>query len=131
MVKIFNGTMHEVTLYGEGSAYPIQGGRKLILNEGALPVMVIEAGTSNLNCKKGNRPAPELRVEGVTLKGAIEFISYDPLPEGYDLYIVSNLYRSAVKELGGDTSKLCTIDGAVYADETATRPVGCLALAVG
>jgi len=36
-----------------------------------------------------------------------------------------------VKELGGDTSKLATIDGAVYNSEANPRPVGCLSLAVG
>ena len=50
---------------------------------------------------------------------------------GPDIVVVSNMYRSAVKELGGSTSKLATVSGTVYSDESAVRPCGCLRLAVG
>jgi hypothetical protein len=59
------------------------------------------------------------------------FTGYDSLPEGYDLYVVSNLYRSAVKELGGDTSLLATVDGTVYESAENPKPIGILRLAVG
>ena len=127
---IVNGTSHTINLYSLEDTIAIQGGRKLVLKEGAAPLMVVPAGT-NLNAQKGNLPAP--KVAGMPqecVKGAVVFTAHDPIPKAA-IVIVSNLYRSAVKELGGDTSRLATVDGAVYADESAVRPVGCTALAVG
>ncbi len=101
------------------------------MKEGAVPVLQLDSGT-NLNCTKGNGELPEhLQSSKLPLKGAVQFLSYDPMPEGYDIIIVSNLYRSAVKELGGDTSRLATVDGVVYQSESDMRPCGCLSLAVG
>jgi hypothetical protein len=133
-MEIYNGTQHEITIFSVEDTYSIQNGRKLILKQGANPVCIIDAGI-NLSCVKTNLPSPDFKTSygKITLKGAVVFESYDPLPlEAIGkLVIVSNLYRSAVKELGGDTSFLCTVDGAVYDSENAMRPCGCLALAVG
>ncbi len=46
------------------------------------------------------------------------------------IYIVSNLYRSAVQALGGDTSKFATVTDTVYSAGD-IKPCGCLALAIG
>jgi len=95
------------------------------------PVKVIPPGT-NLNAVKQNLPAPQLDVDFVDflLKGAVVFEYHDPIPQA-DIVIVSNLFRSAVKELGSDTSRLATVDGVVYKDGQDLRPCGCTALAVG
>jgi hypothetical protein len=61
--------------------------------------------------------------------GAVVFTSYDDTPDGYDLYIVSNMYRSAVQSLGGYTDKLATVSDTVYSNDI--KPCGCLSLAVG
>lgn len=127
-VKIFNGTQHEINFYNLDQCDTTDS-RKLIILAGQVPVQTVPPGT-NLNCVKGNNTAPQLDVP-FSVKGAVAFISHDPLPEGFDLYIVSNLYRSAVKELGGDTSKLATVDGVVYSDINNPRPCGCLSIAVG
>ena len=129
MIKIFNGTQHKINIFEAGQTFPVQDGRKLVIKEGELPVAVIEAGT-NLNCSKENGAAPSLETN-IPLVGAVKFVSHDPLPEGYDIYVVSNLYRAAVAELGGDTSKLATVNGTVFDSEEAIRPCGCLGLAVG
>lgn len=129
-MNIYNGTAHEITFYAFEDTYPVGDGRKLVLKEGAKPIQVVPKGT-NLNCVKGNRPAPLIEGCPIPLNGAVQFINADPLPPGYGLYIVSNLYRAAVVELGRDSSRLATVDGSVYADEAAIRPCGCLALAVG
>lgn len=125
---IFNGTQHAINIYSIDQCDNTDP-RKLIVKEGEMPSTIIAAGT-NLNCVKTNLPAPAEDF-GFTVKGAVVFTSYDPLPEGYDIYIVSNLYRSAVKELGGDTSKLATVNGVVYQDINNPRPCGCLGLAIG
>lgn len=128
-MRIFNGTTHNISFFHPEDTEAIQGGRKLIVKDGAKPFLTIPAG-ENLNAQKGNLPSPAIASE-IPLKGAVTFTGYDPIPEGYDLIVCSNLYRSAVKELGGDTSRLATVDGAVYEDETAVRPCGVTALAVG
>lgn len=132
-IQFANGTQHEISIYSIDDCVSVQGGRKLVLKEGAQPVQVIAPGT-NLNATKGNGELPEALGENAPtfLKGAVKFTAADSLPEGeYDIIVVSNLFRSACVELGRDTSKLATIDGAVYGDEAGTRPVGCTGLAVG
>jgi hypothetical protein len=135
MVALYNSTQHEINIYSIESTYPIEDGRKLVLKEGASPIAIIPPG-KNLNCIKANSNAPSFEVEGLPsdcIKGAVNFTSYDPLPEGAvgKVVIVSNLYRSAVKELGGDTSRFATVDGVVYLSSADKRPCGCLGLAIG
>ena len=130
-MKIFNGTQHQINLYSINDCYEVQGGRKLVVQQDAKPVLVIESG-SNLNAVKGNAPLPDIfSTSELPLVGTVVFTGYDALPEGFDLYIVSNLYRSAVKELGGSTEKLATVNGVVYDDKDAVKPCGCTSLAVG
>lgn len=135
MVAIYNGTQHSINIYSIDDTYPTQNGRKLVLREGAAPIAVIPPG-KNLNCVKANCDAPTFEVEGLSnsvIKGAVNFVSCDPLPpEAVDkIVIVSNLYRSAYKELNGDSTLLATVDGTVYESEDAIRPCGCLGLAIG
>jgi len=128
--KIYNGTAHTINFYNRTDCYEIQGGRKLIKNTGALPFSIFPAGT-NLSAQTVITSAPTGIVSDIPLSGVTQFVSVDVLPEGYDLYIVSQLYRSAAKETHGYTANLCTVQGTVYEDETAVRPCGCLSLSVG
>lgn len=128
--RIFNGTSHPINFYKMKDCISIQDGRKLIKKEGALPFSFFPPG-QNLNAEKRNKPAPKGLVTTIPVKGALEFISVDPLPNDYDLYIVSQLYRAAAKEVHGYTANLATIEGAVYENENSIRPCGCLSLSVG
>lgn len=135
MVAIYNGTQHTISIYNVADTSAIEDGRKLILNEGAQPSVVLPSG-KNLNCVKSNSDAPSFEVEGLpstSVKGAVNFVSYEPLPAEAKgkVVVVSNLYRSAVKELGGDTSLFATVDGVVYLSAEDKRPCGCLGLAIG
>lgn len=135
MIGIYNGTQHSINIYSINDTYPIQGGRKLVLKEGAAPIAIIPPGT-NLNCVKANADAPTFEVEGLpssVIKGAVNFVSCDPLPEEAigKIVVVSNLYRSAYKELGGNSNLLATVDGTVYESSDAIKPCGCLGLAIG
>ena len=130
-MKIFNGTQHQINLYSINDCYEVQGGRKLVVQQDAKPVLVIESG-SNLNAVKGNAPLPDqFKGSNLPLVGAVIFSEVELLPHGYDLYIVSNLYRSACVELGLDTDRLATVNGVVYDDKDAVKPCGCTSLAVG
>jgi hypothetical protein len=128
-LSIYNGTSHCIFFYREEDTVAIQGGRKLVRKEGAKPFAVVMPGT-NLNAVKENREAPQL-TSAIPLKGGVVFTGAHPIPEGYDIVVVSNLYRSACAELGWDISCLATVDGSVYEDESAIRPCGVLGLAVG
>jgi hypothetical protein len=136
MIGIYNGTQHEINIYSIEDTTAIEDGRKLILKEGAVPLVVVPSG-KNLNCVKSNSNAPSsfevIGLPASAIKGAVNFTSYDPLPEEAvgKVVIVSNLYRSAVKELGGDTSRFATVDGVVYLSAEDKRPCGCLGLAIG
>lgn len=126
-MHIVNGTEHEINFFQREQCTRSEDGRKLYIKEGETPIYTVAAG-KNLNCEKGNGfpPSGEYPFD---VKGAVKFFRYDPIPEA-DLVIVSNLYRAAVVELGGDSSHLATIDSAVY-QEGNPRPVGCIGLAVG
>jgi hypothetical protein len=129
MTKIFNGTPHNICIFAKEDTNYVSSQRKYILeSDGSTPILVIPPSGVLLNAKNENAPAPTIDY-GVPVVGAVQFTSYDNIPEGYELYIVSNLYRSAVQALGGDTSKLATVSDTVYTKEI--KPVGCLALAVG
>lgn len=132
-MKIFNGTSHNICIYGDAQTTPIENGRKLVLKSPDLQPLFTVAAGQNLNAVKKNKSLTEEKFQEfeIPLVGAVTFIGYDPLPEGYDLYIVSNMYRSAVAELGGDTSRLATVHGVVYDSEAAIKPCGCTSLAVG
>jgi hypothetical protein len=135
MISVYNGTQHEINIFDLADTYSIQDGRKLVLKPGATALATIAPG-KNLNCIKSNSKNPTFEVEGLpssVLKGAVNFVSCDPLPEEAigKVVIVSNLYRSAYKELNGDSSLLATVNGTVYESEDASRPCGCLGLAIG
>lgn len=127
--KIYNGTAHQINIYNLEQCDQ-SNQRKLIVKEGESPVFVIEPGV-NLNCVKGNQSAPKHLEVPFAVKGAVTFESVDELPANYDIYVVSNLYRSAYRELIGDSTTLATVDGVVYSDPENPRPCGCLGLAIG
>jgi hypothetical protein len=129
MTSIYNATPHSINFYSKSDVEFDVSQRKFIAASGAEPIYTVAKGTP-VNCKTANAPTPIIENCAVPVVGAVQFTSYDALPEGYDLYIVSNLYRSAVQALGGDTSKLATVTDTVYSSDN-IKPCGCLALAVG
>ena len=129
MTSIYNATPHQINFFSKSDVEFDVSQRKLIAAIGAEPIYTVAKGVA-VNCKTANAPTPSIENCPVPVVGAVQFVSYDPLPEGYDIYIVSNLYRSAVQALGGDTSKLATVTDTVYSAGD-VKPCGCLALAVG
>ena len=129
MTSIYNATPHQINFYDKADVEFDVSQRKFIAAVGADWYYSVAKGTP-VNCKTANAPTPIIKNCSVPVVGAVQFTSYDALPEGYDIYIVSNLYRSAVQALGGDTSKLATVTDTVYS-ATDIKPCGCLALAVG
>ena len=128
MTNVFNGTPHSICIYAKVDATYVASQRKYIVTDGATPMLVIPPSGNLLNAKTENAPTPDTDY-GVPVVGAVQFTAYDDMPEGYDLYVVSNMYRSAVQSLGGFTDNLATVSDTVYSESI--KPVGCLCLAVG
>ncbi|MEM1312157.1 MAG: hypothetical protein AAGF07_01700 [Patescibacteria group bacterium] len=127
-MKIYNGTTHQINFYSESQTTLV--GRKLVVKEGEKPLYSLSTGEKVLGCVKYDSTTPEgLKKLPFMVVGAQKFKEVDPLPPGYDLYIVSNIYRSAVQANGGDTSKLGVVSGVVGDSEG--RACGCLKVAVG
>ena len=57
-----------------------------------------------------------------------EVVSVDPLPEGWQYLIVSQMYAAACRQMGMDTSRLLCVDEPVYASADGKSPVGVLQL---
>jgi hypothetical protein len=88
-LKLFNGTARKISIFSKEDVAEVQSSnRNLILKEGAIPLLEIETD-SILNAKIETKPAPGLE-SNIPLVGGVTFSSVDPLPKGYDLYVVSN-----------------------------------------
>lgn len=114
-LKVYNGTDHDVNLLN----VPVKlVGRKAVQDgevEQDFPFPKQTPLSANFTQTGDDGPlrlAPQVR-------------GIDPLPSGYDFYIVSNLYLSAARQLGMPTDKLLTVGQPVYADAGDTRPIGC------
>lgn len=129
---IVNGTSHSVNFFHRSQVSFINEIRKYILiDPNTQPYYTIEPGV-NLNAyttklqsdieDKVNVPFP--------CTGATVFTSYDPVPDAH-IVVCSQLYRSAVQALYGDTSSLAIVGETVYLSATELRPIGCLSLAIG
>ncbi|MFY8161993.1 MAG: hypothetical protein ACOVNU_11735 [Candidatus Kapaibacteriota bacterium] len=55
-------------------------------------------------------------IDGIPVFGK-SFSGVDPLPDGFDIYIVSAMYMSAAKADGADMSKIYTVADPVYTDD--------------
>lgn len=127
-MSLINRTPHPISIFRKEDTVYDSSTRKLILKEDAKPIEILPAGVP-LNAQTRNIPY-ETTEDMPFLKGAVEFVSADPLPEE-GIIIVSNLYKSALKELGIPTTRVATVGDTVYADKDNPRPVGCLSLNVG
>ena len=124
MLKIYNGTPHEIRIVRNG-VYEASI-RKYVLPEGQdmeIIVSLPSCGVSSAKIEKqevdslGDIPIQSQRVTGI-----------DPLPKGYDAYVVSAIYAVVARQLGMETSKLYVIADPVFSADGRTV-LGCRALA--
>jgi hypothetical protein len=129
---IVNGTSHSINFYHKSQVSFVSELRKYILIDTTTkPYYTIEPGT-NLNAYTTKL---ETNIDDVVnvpfpCTGATVFTSYDPTPEAH-IVVCSQLYRSAVSSLNGNTSNLAIVSETVYLSATELRPIGCLSLAIG
>jgi hypothetical protein len=113
--KIFNGTPHAINIV-EGATFNPQN-RKFC---GGNVVRVIPSN-GMLNAKMSTIELPS--VDGIPTFGK-SFDGVDALPDGFDIYIVSALFSSAMQKVGADMSKIFTIADPVMSEDGNTF-VGC------
>lgn len=109
-IKIFNATPHPIVVI-DGAIFR-DDIRKFVVPDGVAPTVVGTIPSHGVLSAKID----------TVLKGTVNGIPVyektitgaDPLPPGYDIYIVSALYASALRMLGADMSKVYTVADPVY-----------------
>ena len=119
MTTIFNGTPHTINIV-EGAVFnaairKYTGGTVIqsIPSSGMLNAKIDTVQMDSID---------SIPVFGKKISGC------DPLPEGYDIYIVSALYSSGIQKSGMDYSKVFTVADPVYAED-GNSFVGCRGIA--
>lgn len=120
MYKIFNGTPHFVNIIREAVVYKPEI-RKFVADGKDVTVVASIPSDGVLSAKIDTVELPD--IDGIPVYGK-SIVGCDPLPEGYDLYIVSALYASAMRAQGKDISKLYTVADPVYSEDGRTI-LGC------
>lgn len=107
MIKIFNGTPHAINVVDNGTFDAAL--RKHVTDAPNVVVSIPSNGV--LNAKVSSVDLDPINGIPVFGKG---FAGVDPLPDGFDIYIVSAMYGSAARASGANTSKLFTVADPVY-----------------
>lgn len=124
MLKFYNGTPHEIHIVRNGVFEPQI--RKYVLPEGrGLDIIVSLPSNAVLSAKIEKVETASL--DGIPVQSQ-KVTGIDPLPEGYDAYIVSAIYAVAARQLGMETSKMYVIADPVFSTDGRTV-LGCRALA--
>ena len=115
MSIIKNMTPHAIKLYNNVVFDPKI--RKYHLSETSVLVENIEPSGKMLSAKMAEEDSDPI---GWIQTKRTKIVSADPIPEGDGYCIVSQLYLSAAKQMGWDTSRLLTIGGAVVDNDGRT-----------
>ena len=108
MKKIFNGTPHAINVV-EGSTFNASI-RKYV--GGNVVLSIPSNGMLNAKINAVDLPA----IDGIPCFDK-SFTGVDPLPEGFDIYIVSALYASAAARNNVNMSKVYTVADPVYTED--------------
>lgn len=128
-MKIFNGTPHSIDTIDPACVTLDSLNRKSVITCPIDEILYTNSIPSSgvlsarfVTCEES--PVFNVRIFKNTVA------SIDPLPDGFDMYIVSAVYANAMHTLGMDTSKIYLIHTPVYLpDTTHSTVVGCIGLA--
>lgn len=126
-MKIYNGTPHTISIINPNDVTYHPEQRKYIVKEDYENSTQDIFSHGILNAYMSEKE--EVNHPLLPLVKRARFTHVDPLPENFDLYIVSQMYRSAYVEMGISTDNLACVCDPVY--DTAIKPVGVLRLEVG
>jgi hypothetical protein len=114
MTNIFNGTPHAINIVDNGTFNA--NIRKYVTDSPNVVASIPSNGV--LSAKMHTKDGEPINGIPTFWKGISGF---DPIPDGYDVVIVSALYASAVRSNGlTDTSKLFTVADPVYSTDGKT-----------
>lgn len=111
-MEIINNTPHFVIIYSGSEFDP-----KIRKYRGGYVTQIIEPSGILLNAKM--QEIDDKPIDGIVTKRS-SIISADPILDDGNYHIVSQLYLSAARQNGWDTSHLLTIGGAVVDDKGRT-----------
>jgi len=121
--KIYNGTSHAINIV-EGSTFnpairKFTGGKVImsIPSNGMLNAQIDTVDLSSILVDNGDT------IELIPLFGK-SVTSCDPIPAGYDIYIVSALYSTAFRKSGQYCNRIYTISDPVMSEDGNTV-IGC------
>lgn len=119
-MAILNCTPHTINIYAS----------KDVIDLNDRHLHVVDSAEAQVVNPSGTVLSAKMTYTGEGYNIQREYVGVDPLPEcaDDDLIIVSALYATAVKELGGDTSKLRTVYGTVYDKADDRKVIGCIGL---
>lgn len=124
MSRVFNATPHEINIVRNGEFNAKI--RKYVLPEGQeLDVIASLLSQAMVSAKIDKDESG--RLDDIPIQ-AQKVVGIDPLPEGYDAYVVSAIYAIAARQLDMDTSRLYIIADPVFSADGKTV-IGCRALA--
>lgn len=116
MPRIYNGTPHPINIVAN-SEYR-DDIRKYVVPEGTEPKIVASVPSDSILSAQIETVESE-PITGIPVFGK-SIVGCDPLPDFYDIYIVSALYASAARTAGIDTSKPYTVADPVYSADGRT-----------
>lgn len=120
MFKIFNGTPHSINIVVNSISDTAI--RKMVVPADVQPEIIMSVPSSGMLSAKIDSVEAEA-INGIPVFGK-KIASCDPIPEEYDVVIVSALYVSAARAMGLDTSRLYTVADPVYSPDGRTI-LGC------
>ena len=120
MVRIFNGTPHPINVVKNGVSNPEI--RKMIVPADVEPEIIISIPSDGMLSAKIETIEVDA-MDGIPVFGK-KVTACDPLPEGYDVVIVSALFVTAARSVGMETSRLFTVADPVYSPDGRTI-LGC------
>jgi hypothetical protein len=123
--KVYNGTPHNINIYFEVGVYDEKLRKHVFHLPDATKKPDISIPTDGMLSAKIKTVFSDY-VEGIPVYKK-KISGCDPLPEGYDVYVVSALFAYAARKCGMDTSKLYTVADPVYSKDGRTI-LGCLGI---
>lgn len=112
-IKIFNGTPHSVNIVDNGVFDASI--RKFVTDT---PNIVMSIPSNGVLSSKVSTVELD-SINDIPVFGK-KFTGVDPIPEGFDVVIVSQMFVSGVVSQGGDVSKLFTVSDPVYTTDGKT-----------
>ena len=114
MTKIFNGTPHSINVIDNGTFDA--NIRKFVTDTPNVVVSIPSNGV--LSAKIDTRDGDP--IDGILPTFNKRITGFDPIPDGYDIVIVSALYASAAMANGQDMKKIFTVADPVYSTDGKT-----------